>query len=95
MVKKQSIQEVKEVRFLQTVSFPKVYATQKNVLSEEWKSSVLNARVKEVELIKMVSDVFYDLLYLQEKKKIKPISIGNTSAYFQVALRLVLAVVII
>lgn len=56
--------------FLQTVSFPKVYATQENVLSEEWKSSVLNARVKEVELIKMVSDVFYDLLYLQEKKKI-------------------------
>lgn len=59
-----------KIGFLQTVNFPKVYAAQKNVLSEEWKSSVLNVRVKETELKKMVSEVFYNLLYLQEKKNL-------------------------
>ena len=42
----------------------------KNVLSEEWKSSVLNVRVKETELKKWYQEVFYNLLYLQEKKNL-------------------------
>lgn len=54
----------------QTISFPKVYATQKTLLTEEWKSSLLNVGVKETVLKKQVAQVFYHLLYLQEKKKL-------------------------
>ena len=54
----------------QTMSFPKVYASQKSLLTEEWKSSVLNAGVKEAGLKKQVAQVYYSLLYLQEKKKL-------------------------
>jgi heavy metal efflux system protein len=54
----------------QTMSFPKVYANQKSLLTEEWKSSVLNAGVKEAGLKKQVAQVYCSLLYLQEKKKL-------------------------
>ncbi|MDB5277350.1 MAG: CusA/CzcA family heavy metal efflux transporter [Ferruginibacter sp.] len=54
----------------QTISFPKVYATQKTLLSEEWKSSVLNVGMKEAILKKQVAQVYYNLLYVQEKKKL-------------------------
>ncbi len=54
----------------QSLSFPTVYAQQKSVLKEEWRSSVLNVAVKELELKKQVSQVFYALLYLQNKKKL-------------------------
>lgn len=54
----------------QTLSFPKVYASQKALLNEEWKSSVLNIGVKEAALKKQVAQVYYSLLYLQEKKKL-------------------------
>jgi cobalt-zinc-cadmium resistance protein CzcA len=52
----------------QTTSFPKVYASQKSLLTEEWKSSVLNVGMKEAILKKQVAQVYYSLLYLQEKK---------------------------
>ncbi len=54
----------------QTISFPKVYASQKSLLTEEWKSSVLNVNVKELILKKQVAQVFYNLLYLLEKKNL-------------------------
>lgn len=54
----------------QTISFPKVYAAQKTVLTEEWKSSLLNVGVKEAVLKKQVAQVYHNLLYLQEKKKL-------------------------
>ena len=52
----------------QTISFPKVYATQKSFLTQEWQSSVLNIGVKEAQLKKQVAQVYYNLLYLQQKK---------------------------
>ena len=54
----------------QTMSFPKVYASQKSLLTEEWKGSILNTGVKEALLKKQVAQVYYSLLYLQEKKKL-------------------------
>jgi cobalt-zinc-cadmium resistance protein CzcA len=54
----------------QTISFPKVYSTQKTLLNEEWKSSVLNTAVKETELRKQVAQIYYTLLYLQQKKEL-------------------------
>ena len=54
----------------QTMSFPKVYANQRVLLTEEWKSRVLNVGVNEAILKKQVAQIYYSLLYLQEKKKL-------------------------
>ncbi len=54
----------------QSVNFPTVYSNQKSVLREEWRSSVLNVAVKELELKRQVMQVFFSLLYLNEKKKL-------------------------
>jgi cobalt-zinc-cadmium resistance protein CzcA len=51
----------------QGFSFPTVYANQKALLNEEWKSSVLSIAVKEAELKKQVTQVYYTLLFLSEK----------------------------
>jgi cobalt-zinc-cadmium resistance protein CzcA len=54
----------------QTINFPTVYARQKELLNEEWKSSVLNVGVQEAQLKKQVTQVFYTLVYLQQKKEL-------------------------
>ena len=54
----------------QTLSFPTVYSRQKDLLTEEWKSSVLNLKIKETELKKLVTEVYFNLLYIQQKKKL-------------------------
>jgi len=54
----------------QTIGFPKVYSTQKALLTEQWKSSVLNTGVKEALLRRQVSQAYYSLLYLREKEKL-------------------------
>lgn len=53
----------------QSINFPTVYAKQKTLQSENYKSTVLNVAVKEAELKKQVSELFYLLIYLQEKQK--------------------------
>lgn len=57
-----------KVGFSQTISFPKVYASQKNLLREEWKSSVLNVGMREAELKRLVTESYFNLKYLQRKK---------------------------
>jgi cobalt-zinc-cadmium resistance protein CzcA len=52
----------------QTFSLPKVYATQKELLQQEWKSSLLNVSVKESLLKKQVAQVFYMILYVEQKR---------------------------
>ncbi len=54
----------------QSIKFPTVYARQKSVLNEEWKSSLLNVIAQKNELKKNVTLVFYELLYLKEKKNL-------------------------
>lgn len=54
----------------QSISFPKVYKRQKLLLIENYKSSVLSIAVKEAELKRQVSEVFYMLVYLQQKQNI-------------------------
>lgn len=54
----------------QSVNFPTVYAKQKLLHSETYKSSLLNIAVKEVDLKKQVSEAFFMLIYLDQKKKI-------------------------
>lgn len=52
----------------QSLNFPTVYTNQKNILSEEWKTAVLSTALKESEVKKMVSYVFYAYLFLKEKE---------------------------
>jgi cobalt-zinc-cadmium resistance protein CzcA len=54
----------------QSMKFPTVYSRQKSVYDEEWKSGLLNVAVRENELKKQVTWVYYQLLYLQQKKKL-------------------------
>lgn len=62
----------------QSISFPTVYAKQKSLQNEIYKSSILNVALKETELKKQVSEVFYLLIYLQQKKNIL---VQNDSVY--------------
>ncbi|MEL1246161.1 CusA/CzcA family heavy metal efflux RND transporter [Flavobacterium sp. DGU11] len=52
----------------QTITFPTVYKRQKQLFTEQWKSSLLNAALKENEVRKAVTQVFYTVLYLKEKE---------------------------
>jgi cobalt-zinc-cadmium resistance protein CzcA len=54
----------------QSFNLPKVYATQKELLQQEWKSSLLNVAVKESLLKKKVAQVFYMILYLDQKRQL-------------------------
>lgn len=54
----------------QTLSFPTVYSRQKELLTEEWKSSALSFKIKETELKKLVTEVYFNLLYIQQKRKL-------------------------
>lgn len=59
-----------KIGITQSFSFPKVYSTQKNMLTEEWKNSLLRTAAKEADLKREVTKVFYQLLYLQKKKEL-------------------------
>ncbi len=52
----------------QSIKFPTVYAQRHSLFDEEWKSGMLNIAVKENEMRKQVTQVFYDLLYLKQKQ---------------------------
>lgn len=54
----------------QGISFPTVYAKQKSLQNATYQSSVLNIAVKEADLKKQVSEIFYLLIYLQQKEAI-------------------------
>lgn len=54
----------------QRFSFPTVYTKRKQMLDAEWNASVINQSLTKAQLTKEVSDVFYRILTLQEKKKV-------------------------
>jgi len=54
----------------QSFNFPTVYANQKQLLNEEWKTSILSVALKEADTKKIVKQVFYTFLYLKEKEKL-------------------------
>lgn len=54
----------------QRFSFPTFYTKRKKMLNAEWNASVINQNLTKAQLIKEVSDVFYRILTLQEKKKV-------------------------
>lgn len=54
----------------QSINFPTVYARQKSVLNEEWKSSLMNVSVKATELKRNISIVYYELAMMNEKLRL-------------------------
>ncbi len=54
----------------QSFSFPKVYESQKNYYTELWKNSTLSIASTEHELKKQVSQAYYHLVYLQQKRQL-------------------------
>lgn len=54
----------------QRFSFPTVYTKRKKMLDAEWNASVINQNLTKAQLKKEVSDIFYRILTLQEKKKV-------------------------
>ena len=54
----------------QTFSSPKVYAKQRNLLTEEWKIVTLGVNLREAELRRAVTESFYGLIYLKEREKL-------------------------
>lgn len=54
----------------QRLNFPTVYSKRKKMLDAEWTASIINQNLTKAQLTKQVSDVFYRILTLQEKKKV-------------------------
>jgi heavy metal efflux system protein len=54
----------------QSINFPSIYSRQKDVLNEEWKQGLLNVEVKQIDLKRQVTEVYFQTLYLLEKKKL-------------------------
>ena len=54
----------------QRFNFPTVYTKRKKMLDAEWSASVVNQNLTKAQLTKEVSDVFYRILTLQEKKTV-------------------------
>ena len=59
-----------KVGIAQTISLPRVYITQKTLLTEQWKTSVLTIGMKETLLKKQVAQIYYNLVYIEDKKKL-------------------------
>ena len=54
----------------QSFALPTVYKRQKQVLTEEWKSKILLNNLKEFEVKKTVTSLFYNYLTLKDKEKL-------------------------
>jgi len=54
----------------QNISFPTVYSRQKAVYEEEWKNSLLSGELQTAEVRKNISQVYFLLIYLQEKEQL-------------------------
>lgn len=54
----------------QNMKFPTIYNRQKALLAAEWKNGMLNVALKEKELKKEVTAVYYEMLYLREKRQL-------------------------
>jgi len=69
----------------QSFNFPTVYSRQKQLYTEEWKTASLNVVVKEAELRKEVTQLFYALVYLSAKEQLLQQSDSLFTAFAQKA----------
>ncbi len=69
----------------QKIAFPTVYSRQKRFLKENYQASLLHFSLKEFEIKKMITQVFYNYLYLNEKKKLLEKAFTLYEAFYQKA----------
>lgn len=58
----------------QNFKFPTIYIREKNLLTEKWKNGLIKINIKENELKKQVSNIYFEILTLNQKKKLLHIS---------------------
>ena len=56
--------------FSQSLNFPTYYSRQQTKLSEEWKAALLNVNLKQAEVKKLTTMVFYELLVIRQKETV-------------------------
>lgn len=54
----------------QSIKFPTVYARQRDLYGEEWKSGLLNIAVRQNEIKRQITRVYYQMIYLLQKQKL-------------------------
>jgi len=54
----------------QSINFPAVYSNQKKVLEQEWQKAITQTKLSKIETGKLVTQIFYQILLLNEQKKI-------------------------
>ncbi|MEP7110804.1 MAG: TolC family protein, partial [Ferruginibacter sp.] len=69
----------------QSFSFPKVYTSQRKLLQEDWKYSLLNVSLKEALLKKQVAQVFNLILYVEQKKQLLKYADSIYDAFYKKA----------
>jgi cobalt-zinc-cadmium resistance protein CzcA len=69
----------------QSFSFPTVYSRQKELLNADWKNSVLSVAVNEALLKKQVSQVYFNLIYMEQKKRLLQHNDSLYLAFYQKA----------
>ncbi|WP_316738913.1 CusA/CzcA family heavy metal efflux RND transporter [Pedobacter aquatilis] len=74
-----------KISVIQGFNLPSVYARQKDKLLSEWKSTVLQQDLNKVELTRLCSRIFYDLLVLKEVQKTYKQADSNYSKLQQLA----------
>lgn len=67
----------------QATRFPSVYARQRTLYNEQWKSGMLSVAVQENELKKQVTEAYFELAYLREKQRL----LQRTDSLFAAFLR--------
>jgi heavy metal efflux system protein len=67
----------------QSFSFPRVYTSQRELLQQEWKSTLLQVEIKESEIKKQVTRVFYSIIYLERKKQLLLYSDSLYAAFYR------------
>jgi cobalt-zinc-cadmium resistance protein CzcA len=66
---------------VQSVNFPTVYTRQKTLLNAEYQAGELNVNLRRHELERMVTESFYQILYLEQKRQLL-LSTDSTYAVF-------------
>ncbi|MCC6447634.1 MAG: efflux RND transporter permease subunit, partial [Chitinophagaceae bacterium] len=54
----------------QNINFPTVYSNQKKVLEQEWQKAITQTKLSKIEIRKLVTQIFYQILLLKEQKNI-------------------------
>jgi cobalt-zinc-cadmium resistance protein CzcA len=54
----------------QSFNFPSIYVQQKKLIKAEWEKSIITNNLKKAQIVKLVRETFYTILYLNEKEKL-------------------------